>query len=1567
MPRPSLVETLESRIAPALVVVNPLNDIVASAGQTGVSVELGQVIDNLVAHPGHTLVKFTLNLDLDPNTPGIQNDTDLVTPGIQAPTVVIELYDDEAPLTVQNFLAYAQNPNTSADFLGTIFHRAVDNFVLQGGGYNATAPTTHIDVFNAVHNEYSPDRSNLRGTIAMAKTGNGPNTATSEWFINLADNSGNLDNQNGGFTVFGEVIEGMQYIDQIVALPRVPGTAYPVQNYVSGTVVADNLVTITGVTVEKPTAGDISGQTFELVDIVNVGNATGTLLTSSFDPAHPSVLKLQYADGKAGVADVTVRITKNGESVTDTFRVSVLPNLVPGLVSDALPTIIVPGDTVTPTVKVINTGAADYSGKVTVKFYLSFTQMVSDPTASGREIVNPASYVVDDGDLLIKTFEDVDLAVDSNGAATITKSFALPSYLEKSDTPYRLIAVVTPSTGPTELFADDNYSIDGALHVYSNQFGSFSINLNQFNTDSDQLFPNQSVSRINAKLTYKELADENPVTLSITGSGGGRLTLVNGLLNMSVSGSNSSSVLTLTSPDRAELNNLEIFSSIGTVDFSQADLTGFLTFSGGVKTLNLGDINGSDKTMLIGAMNSANTTKATLNFRSVKDLNLESNQPIATLTASEWLNTNDTGNHITAYSLGTLNITGGIADSGDLEANIFLAPKTAVNSITVKGTLHGASIITGGNIGTLNLGGMVDSTIATGSNLFGDYARRSSIGSFTIGSSGFENAVIGTSALGKFVAGSGSELSQFSLTGSGEGRALIRGTVDGVDLAILGTTAASVFTFTSPTTQQIRDLHVDQSIGTFSFAKAAVSGVIDFQGGAKTVVLGDITGNEESLRIGTFGTLNTTKLNLTLGRVSQLNLICDQPISTLTALEWIDGAGDSNIIAVTALGSLVIKGGPGFAGDLGADLAVVNAISATNVSVKGTVRDATLTSKGNFGTITLGGITGSSIFAGSDEEGEYFGRGTIGSLAITGTTFTDTTIGTAGIGKLTSKGAIPQLSLAGSGPGRADINITTGGIDLTVTNTTGASVFTFTTSAAQAIRDLQVDSSIGTFSFAKASVSGDLEFTGGAKVITLGDIAGAERTLNVGAFTADNTTKLALTLGRVSELNLASEQPLTSLTAVEWLDKTGAANTIAAPSMENFALKGATGKAKAAGDLEADIKLSQGLTSTNISIKGTLLDTDIITPGNLGDVTLGGMLNSALYTGAATNGDYAARSSIRSLNITGTSFDDALITASAIGKFTAKNRVTSLALSSSGPGRAEFAVADGAIDLTIVNTDATSEFKFTSTAAQTLRDLKVEQSIGIFNFTQMNATGSLDFAGGAKNLILGNIVGAERTLHLGAFTPASGSLDGTTTITLGRVSELNLDSTQPIASLTATEWLDGSGAANTIIAPALKALEIKGSSTVRGDLEADVTLSDTIESLNIFKVAGYLHGATVKTAGNVGVVELGGMTNASFLVGTDGRPSEVNDLADKTIGKFTIKGGVLGAKATSVFLADAQIAARHISEIIVKKVDGASGTGAFGIVADTVGTYTRDSMDPVTNLDAPTTIDTVGNYSVVIL
>jgi len=130
--------------------------------------------------------------------------------------IEVELYDQQKPGTVQNFKKLVQ----SGAYQNTFFHRVVPGFVAQGGGYlslnvsntNLFAPPWGnlgaVRNFGAISNEYAvgPHFSNTNGMIAMAKLGNNPDAATCEWFFNLANNSTNLDNQNGGFTVFGRVL-----------------------------------------------------------------------------------------------------------------------------------------------------------------------------------------------------------------------------------------------------------------------------------------------------------------------------------------------------------------------------------------------------------------------------------------------------------------------------------------------------------------------------------------------------------------------------------------------------------------------------------------------------------------------------------------------------------------------------------------------------------------------------------------------------------------------------------------------------------------------------------------------------------------------------------------------------------------------------------------------------------------------------------------------------------------------------------------------------------------------------------------------------------------------------------------------------------------------------------------------------------------------------------------------------------------------------------------------------------------------------------------------------------------
>ena len=136
--------------------------------------------------------------------------------------VDIILYENATPDTVSNFLKYvSENPDAGQNrYDGSIIHRSIPGFVIQCGGYRPIGGNSFVSVpdFETVDNE--PGLENVRGTLSMAKIGGDPNSATSEWFINLADNRPNLDFQNGGFTVFARVAgDGMDVVDNIAALP----------------------------------------------------------------------------------------------------------------------------------------------------------------------------------------------------------------------------------------------------------------------------------------------------------------------------------------------------------------------------------------------------------------------------------------------------------------------------------------------------------------------------------------------------------------------------------------------------------------------------------------------------------------------------------------------------------------------------------------------------------------------------------------------------------------------------------------------------------------------------------------------------------------------------------------------------------------------------------------------------------------------------------------------------------------------------------------------------------------------------------------------------------------------------------------------------------------------------------------------------------------------------------------------------------------------------------------------------------------------------------------------------
>lgn len=139
---------------------------------------------------------------------------------------VVEVYPDKAPKTVENFLQYVKDKH----YDGTVFHRVIENFMVQGGGFDANyvqkktrAPVVHEG--REAMAKGGP--RNVPGTLAMART-NDPNSATAQFFINVKDN-GFLDPsaQQPGYTVFGKVVAGMDVVQKIKAAPTGPGGPFP--------------------------------------------------------------------------------------------------------------------------------------------------------------------------------------------------------------------------------------------------------------------------------------------------------------------------------------------------------------------------------------------------------------------------------------------------------------------------------------------------------------------------------------------------------------------------------------------------------------------------------------------------------------------------------------------------------------------------------------------------------------------------------------------------------------------------------------------------------------------------------------------------------------------------------------------------------------------------------------------------------------------------------------------------------------------------------------------------------------------------------------------------------------------------------------------------------------------------------------------------------------------------------------------------------------------------------------------------------------------------------------------
>lgn len=185
-----------------------------NGGSTGSSVESGSTPRNTQTGSGSAPETAEQTKPAEPAEAAAPAPTEETAVLVKLTTtmgdIVLELDDENAPISTENFLAYVD----AGSFDGTIFHRVIPNFMIQGGGFEPDM--TQRPTRATIKNEWQNGRSNEKYTIAMARLGNQPDSASSQFFINLADN-GFLDQprDGAGYAVFGQVVTGQEVVDAI--------------------------------------------------------------------------------------------------------------------------------------------------------------------------------------------------------------------------------------------------------------------------------------------------------------------------------------------------------------------------------------------------------------------------------------------------------------------------------------------------------------------------------------------------------------------------------------------------------------------------------------------------------------------------------------------------------------------------------------------------------------------------------------------------------------------------------------------------------------------------------------------------------------------------------------------------------------------------------------------------------------------------------------------------------------------------------------------------------------------------------------------------------------------------------------------------------------------------------------------------------------------------------------------------------------------------------------------------------------------------------------------------------
>ncbi len=330
---------------PALLppaVVNPLSDLFLTAGTAATIVPVAGVFTD----------------------PDVSSAARLTT---DFGSIDFAFYQDAAPQTVANFLGYLGR----GDFVNTMFHRSVPGFIIQGGAFRADATASAVATQAPVVNE--PCITNLAGTVAMAKVGGNPDSATNQFFINLGDNAANLDGQNEGFTVFARVAGNGMSVAQAIA-------ALPIKNFST----TNGALTDTPVNISPPPAGTV---TYDPTKLVRISAASVVaplaLAVSSSDPtvatASVSGTDLAVTPVSPGTATLTLTATDlDGQATATSLQVTVGTDSYPQW--SARQSFALPADA-------LSTADPDHDGRTNLVEYA----LASSPTTGSPAAISPSS------------------------------------------------------------------------------------------------------------------------------------------------------------------------------------------------------------------------------------------------------------------------------------------------------------------------------------------------------------------------------------------------------------------------------------------------------------------------------------------------------------------------------------------------------------------------------------------------------------------------------------------------------------------------------------------------------------------------------------------------------------------------------------------------------------------------------------------------------------------------------------------------------------------------------------------------------------------------------------------------------------------------------------------------------------------------------------------------------------------------------------------------------------------------------------------------------------------------